>query len=290
MTLRTTSLLLTAATALSAFLVAAPASSAAAEETLTCRGASVGVLPSGKLLNRIHENGRQTRVKTTRTELPFRPTTMGYAGWEQIDGGYREYYLAAARDGRPRMLVVTNKDARRRLGASVIRFAHTGFTPRLVGMGIAGPHLLALEGSVLRQYRVRSTDNGLVLRNPRVAKRNMDGLKTLSWYSRQSVAGVRTDIFLATTRSGALVQVRVPVRNPGDTRIVRVKRSGFKRYTGLSLSYCDTRATALIVAVDARNNLARWFTLERQLAPRARNLTDHGLAAEGKNWRLRAVI
>lgn len=291
MTRRTSSLLVAAATAISTVLVAAPGPAVAAQEDLTCRSAAVGVLPNGKLLKRNLENGRQTGVKVTRAELPFRPTTMGYAGWEEIDGGYREYYVAAARDGRPRFLVVTDKDARRKMRARAVRFATTGFTPRLIGMGIAGPQLLALEGSVLRQYKIRSSQSGPVLRNPRVAKRNMDGLKTLSWYSRQSVGGVRTDIFLGTTKAGALVQIRVPVRNPGDTKIVRVKRTGFKRYTGLSLSYCNgSPATALIVGVNARGNLARWFTLERQLAPRPRNLTNHGPAAEGKNWRLRPAM
>jgi hypothetical protein len=56
-------------------------------------------------------------------------------------------------------------------------------------------------------------------------------------------------------------------------------------------TYCnDSRANALIVGVNAKGNLARWFTLERQLAPRPANLTNHGLAAEGKNWRLRPVV
>jgi hypothetical protein len=154
-----------------------------------------------------------------------------------------------------------------------------------------GSELLALEGSVLRQYTIRAGENGPVLRNPRVAKRNMDRLKTLSWYSRQPVGGVRTDIYLATTKAGALLQIRVPVRNPGNTKVLTVKRTGFKPYTGLSLAYCnDTRSTALIVGVNAQGNLARWFTLEKQLAPRPSNLTNHGLAAEGKDWRLRPVM
>ncbi|HEX6248617.1 MAG TPA: hypothetical protein VFZ64_12160 [Nocardioidaceae bacterium] len=291
MTRRKTSLLVAAATALSTVLVTAPAPAVAAEEDLTCRSAAVGVLPNGKMLKRTLENGRQLQVKTTRTELPFRPRTMGYAGWEEIDGGLREYYLATARDGRPRFLAVTEKDARRTMSARVLRFATTGFTPRLMGMGHVGSELLALEGPVLRQYKIRSSDNGPVLRNPRVAKRNMDRLKTLSWYSRQRVGGVKTDIYLATTKAGALLQIRVPVRNPGNTRVITVKRTGFKPYTGLSLSYCnDTPATALIVGVNARGNLARWFTLERQLAPKAQNLTNHGLAAEGRNWKLRPVL
>jgi hypothetical protein len=288
---RKSSLLVAAATAISTVLVAAPAPASAAEEDLTCPGAAVGVLPNGKLLERRLENGRQVRVKTSGAELPFRPTTMGYAGWEKIDGGLRQYYVAAARDGRPRFLVVTDKDARRTMNVRAVRFASTGFTPRLMGMGFVGSELLALEGSVLRQYKIRSSENGPVLRNPRVAKRSMDRLKTLSWYSRQPVGGVKTDIYFATTKAGALIQLRVPVRNPGNTKVVTVKRTGFKPYTGLSLSYCnDSRATALIVGVNAKGNLARWFTLERQLAPRPKNLTNHGLAAEGRNWRLRPVV
>jgi hypothetical protein len=288
---RKSSLLVAAATAISTVIVAAPAPAVAAEQDLTCRSAAVGVLPSGKLLNRTLENGRQIGMKRTRTELPFRPTSLGHAGWEEIDGGYRDYFVATARDGRPRVLAVTDKHARRSLNVRVGRFATTGFTPRLMAMGHVGSELLALEGSVLRQYKIRSSENGPVLRNPRVAKRKMDRLKTLAWYSRQSVGGVRTDIFLATTKAGALIQIRVPVRNPGNTKVVSVKRTGFKPYTDLSLSYCnDSRATALIVGINAKGNLARWFTLERQLAPRARNLTNHGLAAEGKNWRIRPAL
>jgi hypothetical protein len=291
MTRRKSSLLVAAATALSIALVATPAPAAAAEQDLTCHSGASGVLPNGKLMERKLENGRQVGVKTSGAELPFRPTTIGYAGWEEVDGGLRRYYVASARDGRPRFLVVTDKDARRTLDVRAARFATTGFTPRLMGIGFVGSELLALEGSVLRQYKIRSSDNGPVLRNPRVAKRNMDRLKTLSWYSRQPVGGVTTDIYYATTKAGALIQIRVPVRNPGETKVVRVKRTGFKPYTGLSLSYCnDTRATALIVGVNAKGNLARWFTLERQLAPRPANLTNHGLAAEGKNWRLRPVV
>ncbi len=190
------------------------------------------------------------------------------------------------------MLTVTDRTTRSTLRVDVARFATTGFTPRLFAMGSAGPQVVALEGGVLRQYKIRlDADNHLVMVNPRVALRHMDGLKTLSWYSRQLVGGVKKDIFYATTKAGALKQIRVPVANPGNANVLTVKRTGFDAFTGLSLGRCgDTPATAMIVGINANANRARWFTLGSQLSPSAGNLTDRGLAAEGRNWQIRPTV
>ncbi len=278
------------AAAITTALVVVPTATATADE-LSCKSQAVGVMSTGKLLKRTVENGRQTAAKTSETKLPFRPNTLAWGGSEEVRGGYRSYFLATARDGRPRLLAVTDKQRRSTMSTQVTKFATTGFEPRLMALGNAGPEVLVLEGSVLKRYKIGATDSGLAMRGARTVLPRMSGLKTLSWYSRQRVSGVKQDIFYATTKSGSLKQVRVPVRRPANARVVTVKRGGFGAFTGLSLSYCNgDRSTAMIMGIDAAANEAKWYSLTRQNAPAGRNLTSHGLAAEGKNWRLRPTV
>lgn len=292
---RTSALLAAAATLVSTGLAAAPLPAATAAGSraaaLECRVTVTGVLPDGRLLSRDLHDARETQAKTSQRALPFRPTSLGVAGYEGSQGVFRVWYVATADAGRPRLVQVDDRLEEPRLRTTTTRLATSGFTPRLFASGTAGPHVLALEGSVLRQYRYRATDRGLEVVNGRVALRGMDGLATLSWYSRQELGGALQDIYYATTARGALKQLRVPVKNPAAARILTVKRTGFAGFSGLSLGHCGAgTSTAVIVGVDRRRNRARWFTLSEQRRPARVNLVDRGAAAPGKNWRLRATV
>ena len=69
-----------------------------------------------------------------------------------------------------------------------------------------------------------------------------------------------------------------------------MRRSGFADVTGLVPSICNESENHFsVIAVEAGNNRARWFTLVNQRAPRGANLVNHGVIGEGLNWRIRAT-
>ena len=110
----------------------------------------------------------------------------------------------------------------------------------------------------------------------------MRGLTTLAWDARTSVGGVKTDLLWATTKAGALKQIQIPVEDLSGSKVIMVKRTGFKDVTALSASFCNDEAThASLIAIEATNNRARWFTLEDQTTPETSNLINHGLIGKG---------
>ncbi len=269
-------------------VVSAPATAV----TETCR-AEVGGLTSGnKFLSRTVENGKVLKQKLTATSLPYRAGQMGIFSATTISGGWRTAFTVIANDGRPRLLTVTNRDASGTLQYSSKTMLNRNFQPRLF-TNSGGYHVFALD-SLNRLQRLttyRDARGNLVFDNQQLVLRRMGNLKTLSFYNRQKVAGVNTDLLYATTKGGALVQIRVPVRRPGNAKVVTIKRAGFAQYTGLSLSSCGSdRATAYIIGVNATDNVARSYVLVRQAQPSAANLTGRGLVLGRYGWKLHAVL
>ena len=270
-------------------VVAAPATAAT---EVTCR-AEVGGLTSGnKFLSRTVENGKVLKQKLTATSLPYRAGQMGIFSFTTISGGWRTAFSVIANDGRPRLLTVTNRDGSNTLQYSSKTMLNRNFQPRLF-TNSGGYHVFALD-SLNRLQRLttyRDSRGNLSFGNQQLVLRRMGNLKTLSFYNRQKIAGVNTDLLYATTKAGALVQVRVPVGRPGSAKVVTIKRAGFAQYTELSLSSCGSdRSTAYIIAVNATDNLARSYVLARQAQPSAVNLTGKGLVLGRYSWKLHAVL
>lgn len=293
---RRTALALITATAavlstLGAGAAATPATAAAAAAP-TCLAEVVGLTAGNKFVSRRMENGTVVRQKLTATAVPFRAKQMGFLEQATIKGGVRTSFIAIATDGRPRVLTVKDVNASRSLAQSSKRMTTSGFAPRLFTKSI-GPHAFALDdlNRLQRLVTYRDSDGNYFFGSARVALKGMGSLRTLSFYNRQKIAGVNTDVLYATTRTGALKQIRVPVRRPGNARVVTIKRTGFASFSELSLGACNHDLnTAFIIGVDPGHNLARSYVLRDQAHPSASNLTANGRVAPSYSWKLHAVL
>lgn len=280
-----------AASALFTVGVTAAADTASAAG-LTCRAALVGVNGAGRFVERNMRNGTVLGQKQSTTALPFGVTNLGFFGQASISGGVKTKFTTITPGGRPRILTVKDLDASSTLTYTSRRMSNTRFSPRLF-TNSGGYHVFALAGSgdLKRLVTYRDSNGDVYFGDARLVLHNMGGLKTLSFYNRQSIGGVNTDILYATTKAGALKQIRVPVKRPGRARTITVKRSGFATYTGLSLGRCNQdAANAYIIGIDAPDNLARYYVLTRQARPSATNLSLKGRAGTGVSWRLHATL
>lgn len=70
----------------------------------------------------------------------------------------------------------------------------------------------------------------------------------------------RKDVFLATTRTGALLTVTVPTTSPMRTSAARLRNTGWKSYRALVPTTCGN--TVVVMAVDDRG-YGRVFTVGR---------------------------
>lgn len=273
---------------ISAGAAVAPATAAAQ----TCRSQVVGLTGGNKVTYRGVENGKVAFQKFTATSLPFGAGQMGFLTTQAITGGEKTSFIAIAKDGRPRVLAVKNLNGSKSLSQSSTPMLTTGFGPRLFTKS-TGVHAFALNdlNQLRRLVTYRDSSGRLYFGTDQLVLKNMGNLKTLSFYNRQKIAGVNTDVLFATTKAGGLKQVLVPVARPGNARTVTLKSSGFAQYTAISLGRCnDDAGTAYIVGVDATHNLARSYVLRQQAQASGANLTYAGPVAPSYNWKLHAVL
>lgn len=288
---RTTVLLASFATAAAGLTVAVPAGAAEEEPAQACRTEFFGVAGNGNLVYRRVDDGRVVNAKRSAKQLSFRATNLAGVGYKKIPGGMRELFVATAADGRPRVLRTVRRAGQKRVAVRVERFRTRTFSPDLFAAGYGAKRVYTVEGRTLKQYTIRRNRRGrLVMANAQVLRARIGRIRTLSWFNRLKIDGRNQNVFLATTASGALKQIRVPVGQPGDLSVRLVKRRGFRPMTGLSLGLCGTGTTGMVLGVMAGRDKARWFTIEDVYEPRAKNVTNRGLAARRQNWRLSPTV
>jgi hypothetical protein len=260
--------------------------------TPRCETSVVGVLPSGRLVDRWVKNTGLKKNHVSTDPLPFSVTNMVWTGFEKITGGGKYHVNAFGAGTRPRNLDVTRLDASTDLTVNVTKTYQRSFRPRLVaGSGRYYVYAVNKSGNLKRWTRRHDSAGNLWFDTPKLVARNMGGLKTLSYSWTYKIDGGWKDVLYGTTRGGALKQIRIPWRRPANDKVTTIKKTGFASYTGLSLSFCNNNTNYLsIVAIDRTHNRARWFTMPRALTPCAANLVRRGLVAQGSNWRLHATF
>jgi hypothetical protein len=258
----------------------------------TCETAVVGVLPSGKLIDRDVKNTSLVKEYVSTDPLPFPVNNMVWLGGENTATGSVLYARTFTSGSRPHNIDVTFTDGSTELAVDVSKTYSRSFAPRLVA-GSGRYYAYGVDGAGnLKRWIWRGDSAGNQwFDSPKLVARHMGGLKTLSYSWTYRIDGRWQDVLYGTTRGGALKQIRIPWRKPAREKVTTIKKSGFASYTGLSLSFCNDNTKYLsIVAIDRVHNKARWYTLKRALTPRATNLTRRGLVARGADWRLHATF
>lgn len=265
---------------------------AAVAATPTCETSVIGVLPNGRLIDRVVKNTSLEKEYVSTAALPFGVNNMVITGGEQITGGRLFHVNTFTSGGRPHNIDVTEHDSPTDLTVAVTKTYSRSIGQRLVA-GSARYYVYSVDshGRLKRWTRAADSAGHYWFDNPKLVARHLGGLKTLSYSWTYKVNGGWRDFLYGTTRGGALKQVQIPWRNPAKAKIATIKKSGFASYTGLSLSFCNNNTKYLsIVGIDRVHNRARWYTLQGVLAPRGANVVRRGWVAPGSDWRLHATF
>lgn len=272
---------------------AAVATAGAAEaSTPTCQASVFGVMTDGKVVRRDVTNTRVDKEWVSPTALPFAVNSMVYLGGETVTGGSVVHVNTFTAKGRPHNVDLGVQDGSTDLTVTPTDTFARSFGPRLVaGSGRYYAYAVDGNGRLKRWTRERDSADHLWFDSSKLVARHMRGLKTLSYSWTYKVNGGWRDVLYGTTKGGALKQFQIPWKKPGKVKITTIKKSGFKAFTGLSLSFCGTNTKYLsIVAIDRVHNRARWYTLPKALTPRGSHLVRRGLVAPGSDWRLHATF
>ena len=100
--------------------------------------------------------------------------------------------------------------------------------------------------------------------------------------------GLEREYLYATTSTGALKQIAVPLRKPRKEKVRTLKDSGYAGVTELAWSTCNGNDTfASLIAIDPVANTATWTTVRDAITgPRAKL---RGPVSGGADWNLVAV-
>lgn len=285
---------------MTAGLLTAPADAArpdagrSAATVPTCSTSVIGVLPSGKLLDRWVVNTTLKEERRTAAPLPYTPESMYSLFGEPTETGGVLHSIAHS-VGQPAKLVdIIYTDGSPTITTKIVgRYRPTPKARTWANSGRFYGYAITPNGNLTRFTRFRDPDTGQYwMANPKTVKTGMSKIKAMSYSVTQTLtSGVKKDLLYATTRGGALLQIQVPWNTPGKPKVTTLKSTGFAAVTGLSLSFCNKALTiASIIAIEKGNNRARLWTLSSAYNPRPANLTRRPLVAPGAEWRLRATF
>lgn len=226
-------------------------------------------------------------------------TSMGYADSGTDRGNLFFELVSQSADKRLRLTTVRYRrdldDAR----WTTQPLANSVFPHRLLTGSPANFFAVDQKG-VLRRWHLLYNDRGQrYLGAGKVVRRGLDGLKTLTLHGTFPLAGGHTAILFGTTRSGALVQIRVGDRNPdrvddavGPVRLVWLRKRGFGRYDAAALGECHiTHNQAAITLIDRDADRARLYKLPQAVtAPAGSRLVDLGEVGPNAHWQFRAAF
>lgn len=298
-TLRTAALALAAIATAGTALTAPPAGArtvddhgTSARAALSCRAQVIGVTAERKLVVRDVTNGQVTGQRVGSSALAFDPTALGIYSGDSTDTTTVLKVSAVTTDGVPRLVRATWKNSGTSLSQSSQTFAQTGFKPRLFADSF-GYQVYTVNGAgtLQRWYTTKLSSGALVFDHKLSLGSGYGQLSTLQIATRLKVNGVVKDFLYATTATGGLKQIVVPINKPANERVTTLKTSGYKGVSGLSTAYCNSDATfSMIVAVNASADSASWTTVRNVSHATADNTIKRGLVGTGSHWVLHAVM
>jgi hypothetical protein len=269
---------------------AGPTAARAAQAKLSCPAGVIGVTSDRYQTAYNLKNGRITKVLRSTTAYGFDVTAIGY--FDSI-AGKRKATLklnAVAGDGVPRRLTLTYPSSMDQVRTSSSKYAQTGFAPRLFADGF-GFYAYTVNGAgVLHRWSLVKQSNGTF----RYAKRTKIGggygsLASLQAGTRFTKKHVARDYLYATTKSGALKQIVVPVKRPGKESVRTLRGAGYQGVTELVWSICNSDLShTMLVAIDPVAERATWTTVQATNTNRPRTKL-RGAVTGSADWDLTAT-
>lgn len=281
-----------AAPAVPAGGAARPVSSRAAEAAaLSCPMQLVGVTGDQHLVMRTMTNATVTAEKSSAAALSVDPLALGFYSWSDVDGVVRLRLDATFADGIPRLVKVVDKPAETTVKVTTTDMAQTSFRPRLFADSIDyRVYTVSRSGTLQRWLLTREPNGDLHFTDRLRLGSGYDNLTALQVASRLKWGGRWRDVLMATTDTGRLKEIVIPLARPTRLRSYTLATSGYAGTTGISTSFCQNKETfASLITVDAMANTATWTTVKAIHHPREAVARLRGPAGVGSDWVLHAV-
>lgn len=271
-------------------LVASAGVPAANAATLDCAMVTSAVDASNRITHRYLDNAVVTGEKKSKV-LAGTITALLSAYYEEVSGGSRVVSTLYAAGTRPRLLRIADLDSSDTLSVTALKstYTHSFNVRHLANSGSYYVYGVSpTTGSLTQWTRYQSEPGKFSYGNPKVIAKYMTGLTSLTYAWTFKVDGEYRDFLLATTKSGALKQIQVPLLKPAYEKQVTLATSGFTGVKGVSTSFCNDNPRYLsFLAIDGSQ--ARWYTLASQTAPSTTTLVDRGLIPGEHDWDLHAI-
>ncbi|MEZ5095315.1 MAG: hypothetical protein R2731_03880 [Nocardioides sp.] len=264
---------------------------AESRKALSCPLQVLGVTADLHLTARVMDKAVVTGEKQSGSALPFDPTALGYYSAMNITDGVRLRLDAVADDGQPRVVTVTDKVGRSTLGVTVAAMQQASFRPRLFADSIDyRVYTVSRSGALQRWFLTKEPNGDLHFTDRLKLGTGFDTLTALQVASRQKWGGAWRDVLLATTSTGRLKEIVIPLATPKRLRTYTLAKTGYAGTTGLSLSYCQGKVSfSSVIAVDADAGTATWTTVKGTQHPKKAVTRLRGPAGVGEDWALHAI-
>jgi hypothetical protein len=268
---------------------------------VTCRTAIWGVTSANRLmLRRTRNNSLVEPDHVLPGTLPSRATSIIYKDSGRDGDRWWEEMLTLNDDGIPRQVTVRGVVGSDETPTwSSRKLLNRGFRHRVLAGG-GGFNYFAVDraGNLKRWILFHNDRGGLYFGNGKVVRRGMGGLRTLTFGSQVKDDGQVTTLLYGTTRSGALLQIRVGDRAPrrtddqvGKVRVVTLRKRGFAGYNAVSPTWCNANPYFHgLTYIDNKADLARLYTLKGAAAANPANLLNRGRVGRNVHWWIRTAF
>lgn len=229
----------------------AAATSAVPGVPISCSANFQAYSAPGSLYWYEYRNGRATSTRVSSNTLGWQPTAHQQLGAAGDDTGFFSAELATSKGGK---LMQIRRDGKLVNGKwSVSQQAQTLKSSGWTGTRALanGPRLYRLHGSTLTRYTVsgptfpKATVSGAI----RVGT-GFGGVRTLV-FDRSGVSNGKTiDVFLATDRSGRLLEYRFERTAPTRWTTKVLKSSGFANVRALTTAPCGSKGRSIGTITD----------------------------------------
>jgi hypothetical protein len=250
-------------------LLAAPAdamrdtdSVAAARGGLTCEIGVVGFDSGHHVRSDTFTNGRLDQSRISSKALPFDVTAWGYFGSSGTAKRNTLQLNVIAADGIPRNLILKRTPHSVTVG-KIRKYQDSSFTPRLYADG-GTFYAYTLGGGTMKRWSLtRYRDGDVRYARPAKVGGGFGDLTSLQAATVTKVHGVESELLYATTSTGQLLQIAVPLDRPNRARVRKLATSGYEGVTELAWSFCNNkRDHHTLIAIDPVGNRATWTTIK----------------------------
>jgi hypothetical protein len=235
-------------------------------------------------------NDRVSDSRRSTDALPATVTAWGLYDAQDAQGSGNGEVLrldAVTADGAP--IRVALDLGKGKVGVESSRFDQSGFAPRLFADGYGFYAYTVSDSGKLQRWALTRFGND----DLRFAEKVNLGSGYADLTSLQSSRsfthkGVEREYLYATTASGALKQISVPLKKPRKEKARTLKASGYEGVTELSWSTCNGNDEyASLIAISPGTNTATWTTVRSSVShPRAKL---RGPVTGAADWNLSAV-